>query len=174
MTDREEMIAGVWSEFSFDRRNLMADAIVDLRLALKEEKEAHTKLLAYHGKCYNLFGKMMDVEGFGVLNLDELIARLREVVTALIDSLDAMTSERDELKAKCLSLEATRAREIAEARNKALEEAAKKVPTNWVDSLLTGPDSLGVMPWTCPHIERLLNGISTRIRSLKSPQEAKT
>lgn len=37
------------------------------------------------------------------------------------------------------------------------------VPTNWCDSLLTGPDGIGQPPYDCRHIENLLNGVRARI-----------
>jgi hypothetical protein len=43
-------------------------------------------------------------------------------------------------------------------------KASDLVPTNWCDPLLTGKDGLGVPPWDCQHIEKLLRGIQERIR----------
>lgn len=47
----------------------------------------------------------------------------------------------------------------------ALAEAADKIPTNWLDPLLTGPDAVlkGNGPWGCPDIERLLLAIKKRL-----------
>jgi hypothetical protein len=44
------------------------------------------------------------------------------------------------------------------------EECANKVPSNWLDPLLTGPNSIGEPPYNCQHIEQLLNGIAAAIR----------
>jgi hypothetical protein len=39
------------------------------------------------------------------------------------------------------------------------------VPTNWLDSLLTGPDGIGTPPYQARHIEQLLRGIQDRLRT---------
>lgn len=39
------------------------------------------------------------------------------------------------------------------------------VPTNWTDSLLTGPDGIGQPPYDCRDIEKLLRGVQDRIRA---------
>lgn len=44
-------------------------------------------------------------------------------------------------------------------------EAAKCIPTNWCDSLLTGPDGIKV-PATCADIEKLLHGVAEAILKL--------
>lgn len=54
---------------------------------------------------------------------------------------------------------------IMEARKVAIEECAKAVPTNWCDSLLTGPKGERV-PLSAGGVERLLRGIQDRIRTL--------
>lgn len=48
--------------------------------------------------------------------------------------------------------------------------AAKQVPMNWCDSLLTGPDGIGNPPYDCRAIEKLLRGVQDRIRSTVEPQ----
>lgn len=51
-----------------------------------------------------------------------------------------------------------------------IERCAKEVPTNWTDPLLTGPQAAlngEAGTWGCPDIERLLNGIRSRIWGLK-------
>lgn len=52
-------------------------------------------------------------------------------------------------------------------RDAVIEECAKAVPTNWCDSLLTGPGAP-----RCPldnrGVEQLLRGVQDRIRGLKS------
>lgn len=55
-------------------------------------------------------------------------------------------------------------------RQKALAEAERCVPTNWLDPLLSGPKA--VLPknfklLTPRHIEALLRGIQDRIRALR-------
>ena len=49
------------------------------------------------------------------------------------------------------------------------ERAAKTIPTNWVDPLLTGEDAVlpGYGPWGCPDIERLLWALAAAIRALE-------
>lgn len=42
------------------------------------------------------------------------------------------------------------------------EACAKRVPTNWCDSLLTGPAATRV-PLDCPGVEKLLLGVRDRI-----------
>lgn len=48
------------------------------------------------------------------------------------------------------------------------QEVLKAIPTNWLDSLLTGPSK--VLPdsqsYTCPDIERLLLAVRDRIAAL--------
>ena len=56
-------------------------------------------------------------------------------------------------------------KEVEEARNKALEEAARQVPTNWLDPLLTGPNKIGDFD---SKIEGLLLCVRERIRALSS------
>ena len=47
-----------------------------------------------------------------------------------------------------------------------LKTLADRVPTNWVDPLLTGPDAvIGSPPYNCGDIERLLLAIAARIRT---------
>lgn len=53
------------------------------------------------------------------------------------------------------------------------EAAADCVPSNWLDSLLTGPNKVlpGSGKYSGPDIERLLNAIRERIRSLELPSQ---
>lgn len=45
------------------------------------------------------------------------------------------------------------------------ERAASKVPTNWIDGLLTGPEAvIGKPPYSCTDIEDLLRAIAAAIR----------
>lgn len=46
----------------------------------------------------------------------------------------------------------------------AIAEAADKIPTTWLDPLLSGPNAVlqGSGPWGCPDIERLLKAIKER------------
>jgi hypothetical protein len=57
-------------------------------------------------------------------------------------------------------------RECNEARNHAIEECAKCVPTSWLDPMLSGPEKVGNMPGR--ETEALLRGIQYRIRALKT------
>ena len=52
------------------------------------------------------------------------------------------------------------------ARKKRKQSMADLVPSNWCDSLLTGPDAALRKGYTfdCQDIERLLNGLRERIR----------
>ena len=56
---------------------------------------------------------------------------------------------------------------LADAERLGLERAAKEVPTNWCDPLLTGPNGIAkaVTAFTCRSIEQLLRGIQDRIRA---------
>lgn len=51
------------------------------------------------------------------------------------------------------------------AQSELIEQCAKAVPTNWCDSLLTGP-GVGNLP--ARETEALLRGIQDRIRALKA------
>ena len=51
---------------------------------------------------------------------------------------------------------------------KLIQDAAACVPTNWCDSLLTGPEGIGLPPYDCPKIERLLRGVQERIKALST------
>lgn len=54
-------------------------------------------------------------------------------------------------------------------RNAIIDECANCVPTNWLDSLLTGPNK--VIDKSPPReIEALLRGVQDRIRALKANQ----
>ena len=69
---------------------------------------------------------------------------------------------------KCLRERAESAEALlTETRTKALEEAAAAVPSNWCDSLLTGPEGV-TLPATGLNIEGLLVGVAERIRALKA------
>lgn len=53
-------------------------------------------------------------------------------------------------------------------RNEALEDAAKKIPSNWCDPLLSGKSKVvGNPPYTGKDIEALLNELSAAIRRMK-------
>lgn len=48
------------------------------------------------------------------------------------------------------------------------DESAKAIPTNWLDSLLSGDEAVvGKPPWNCPELESLLSAVRERIRALK-------
>ena len=57
---------------------------------------------------------------------------------------------------------------LVSAYNAGVEASVASVPTNWCDSLLTGPEGITI-PATCPHIEGLLAGVGERIKALKIP-----
>jgi hypothetical protein len=53
---------------------------------------------------------------------------------------------------------------LAESRTAGLEEAARIIPTNWLDSLLSGSDAvIKQPPYNCTDIENLLRAIKVRI-----------
>lgn len=53
-----------------------------------------------------------------------------------------------------------------DARDAVIDECASKIPTTWLDPLLSGPNKVGDMPGR--ETEALLRGIQDRIRALKS------
>lgn len=54
-------------------------------------------------------------------------------------------------------------------RKAMVEWAASQIPTNWLDSLLSGPDAvLGPPPWHCPDIERLLAALRSSLNAAES------
>lgn len=55
-----------------------------------------------------------------------------------------------------------------EARNAVIDECARCVPTNWLDSLLSGPTAIKGLP--ARETEALLRGVQDRIRALKAGQ----
>ncbi len=55
-------------------------------------------------------------------------------------------------------------------RAETLEEAARKVPTTWLDPLLNGPGATK-LPLDVPGVEKLCRGIAAAIRALKGKQE---
>lgn len=56
-----------------------------------------------------------------------------------------------------------------EARDEAFKEAADLIPSNWLDSLLSGPEKVvGKHPYGGLDIERLLNALRERIRGAGS------
>lgn len=55
---------------------------------------------------------------------------------------------------------------IALIRAETLEEAARVVPTTWLDPLLTGPGATE-LPLDGPGVEKLCRGITAAIRALK-------
>lgn len=54
-----------------------------------------------------------------------------------------------------------------DVRNAVIDECARCVPTNWLDSLLTG-DKRVIVNSPCREVEALLRGVQDRIRALKS------
>jgi hypothetical protein len=67
-------------------------------------------------------------------------------------------------------------RELVKELRRALDEAAKAVPTNWLDPLLIGPDA--VLPkdgaYNPRHIEALLRGVRDRICALALARSSST
>jgi hypothetical protein len=55
-----------------------------------------------------------------------------------------------------------------DVRNAIIDECARCIPTNWCDSLLTGPTKVGNLP--SRETEALLRGIQDRIRRLRTDQ----
>lgn len=57
-----------------------------------------------------------------------------------------------------------------EGRQEERERAAAKVPTNWLDPLLTGPEAvIGQPPYHCADIEALLRAIKAAV--LAQPEQ---
>jgi hypothetical protein len=67
----------------------------------------------------------------------------------------------DEYRERALAAEA----QLSQAKAAALEEAARCVPSNWCDSMLTGPDKVAEFD-DGPAVELLLNAVRNRIRAL--------
>ena len=40
------------------------------------------------------------------------------------------------------------------------------IPNNWCDSLLTGPERVGDLPYDSPQVEKLLDGVRKRIKAI--------
>lgn len=55
---------------------------------------------------------------------------------------------------------------LKQERDAVVEEAIAAVPSNWLDPFLSGKEA-PPLPWNCPEIERLLNRVRDRIRTLK-------
>jgi hypothetical protein len=66
----------------------------------------------------------------------------------------------------CFTLSQLQADRLA-VWNAAIRAAAKAVPTNWLDSLLTGKDGIGQPPYDARDIEQLLRGVQDAIRLLE-------
>lgn len=97
------------------------------------------------------------------------------LATAEVASLEARLEQvgqaaRDNRSRRVLELEAeveALRKAATDARAAALAEAARLVPTNWIDPLLTGPDAvIGNGTADGRQIEALLRGIQDRIRAL--------
>jgi hypothetical protein len=112
---------------------------------------------------------------FPLPRLDGMYVRPRYAIhqhelDELLDAVANLIRKRDEALALAEARAAAAkvfAIEAKEARAKALEEAAGKVPTNWLDALLTGPEGIGSSPYDGRHIEKLLLNIRTAILALK-------
>jgi hypothetical protein len=62
---------------------------------------------------------------------------------------------------------------IAKARQETWAAAIECVPTNWLDTLLTGPDAvIDEPPYACPEIEVLLRAVITRMRNTEATTRA--
>ena len=60
---------------------------------------------------------------------------------------------------------------IQEAVASETERCALKVPTSWLDSMLSGEDAaVRKPPYGCPDIERLLHAIAAAIRAPREPR----
>lgn len=100
---------------------------------------------------------------------DPARAEAERVAKALVDDLiDMIADTRDNTALYAHAADALLTRE-REVRRLALEEAVSLIPTNWLDSLLSGPQS--ALPsatagrWGCPEIERLLTALADRLRA---------
>jgi hypothetical protein len=57
------------------------------------------------------------------------------------------------------------------AENERLRAFAEKVPTSWLDPLLTGPTAvIGEPPYNCQDIEKLLRAVAARIGRCAAPE----
>jgi hypothetical protein len=56
------------------------------------------------------------------------------------------------------------AQALADERRETAEACLDEIPTNWCDSLLTGPNGIDI-PAGCPDIEKLLQAIAAAIRA---------
>ncbi len=87
----------------------------------------------------------------------------REWARHILDSPQHNWSTPRSYCVESFALERARIRE--EATMVERERAAKCVPTNWTDNLLTGPRGIGSPPYDCRYIEKLLRGIQDAIRT---------
>lgn len=76
------------------------------------------------------------------------------------------------LRPKSLQCKDCVAKDFARARQKGREEALAAVPTNWLDSLLSGPNKVGEPPLGAPEVERLLLCIRERIQALSGASQS--
>lgn len=64
-----------------------------------------------------------------------------------------------------------RKKKVSRVQRVPLQSVLACFPSNWGDSLLTGPNAaLGKMPWGFQDIERLVNGIKQRILELETKE----
>jgi len=50
-------------------------------------------------------------------------------------------------------------------------EDIEKIPTSWLDSILTGPDAVvGRPPYDCRHVEAILRAVKQRLEDAQLPQ----
>ena len=86
---------------------------------------------------------------------------MREKVARAMKRLDETSSTANDVTWHDLADAA-----IALIRPDTLEDAARKVPTTWLDPLLTGPGATE-LPLDGPGVEKLCRGIAAAIRALK-------
>jgi hypothetical protein len=95
------------------------------------------------------------------------LIRERNALQARVKDMASIGHEIELATLKAADLADMEAKE-AEARGyrRGVEDAAKNVPTNWLDSLLTGPNGIGQGPYGGRHIEKLMRGTRTQILAL--------
>lgn len=59
---------------------------------------------------------------------------------------------------------------LKQARREVWEAAIAAIPTNWLDSLLSGPDAVVHKPVNCPQIEAVLNGVKARLEVARAAE----
>lgn len=101
------------------------------------------------------------------------IRKLNRVITGWQRHIDRMakilrcfgTDKDVEEAALKLKAEVRRLTEQNRLLVEAIDEMPRQVPTNWLDSLLSGPEATVSKASDCREIEALLRGIQDRLRS---------